>query len=228
MGRSMLNLSDETQAEIAVDRLTSDILSGSLSPGRKLRVAELKALYGLGASPLREALSRVVSLGYVTSETRRGYRVAEMSQQDLADITRVRQLIETQMLRESMAARQDEWELGVIGALERMRLVLRKKNLDAGFGDDLVGAAHKKLHTAIVSGCTSPRLIAMQDLLFDQASRYREMMISEVSSPMAFLQKHENLIDKVLGDDVEGAIVALLGHLNLTLSDVYGGIAGDR
>jgi DNA-binding GntR family transcriptional regulator len=217
----MLSLGEETQAQIAGDRLTADILSGELGPGRKLRIAELRTIYGIGASPLREALSRVASLGYVTTESRRGFRVAEMSNADLADITRSRQVIEAAMLRESMKNRRDEWEMGIVTSLEELRWTVRKSQRGETLSGTQINLAHKKLHLALVGGCTSPRLIAMQDLLFDQAFRYREMMISKVSSGEDFVRKHEKLVEIVLDFDIEKAVQDLSDHLNLTLRDVY-------
>lgn len=218
----MQTLSEETQARVAVARLTSDILTGALAPGGKLRIAELKQKYGIGASPLREALSRVTSLGYVTTESRRGYRVAEMSYSDLADITLARQTIEIGMLRESLDLRSDEWELGIVGALEKLRWSMRKYNRMGDIVDAQIATAHKDLHVALVGGSSSPRLIAMQDLLFDQASRYREVMVSELHSADAFIRKHDELVKSVLEDDPEKALIALSDHLQITLHDVYG------
>lgn len=218
----MQTLSEDTQVEIATERLKADIVGGELSAGSKLRIAELKALYGIGATPLREALSRVTSLGYVTNETRRGYRVAEMSEADLADITRARQIIEIGMLRDSMAARSDAWEIRILETMERLRWAVRKAERTGGLASDQVADAHKSLHVALVNGCDSSRLVAMQELLFDQAFRYRQRMISEVPTGEEFVRKHEELVEVVLKGVVEDATAALADHLQLTLREVYG------
>jgi GntR family carbon starvation induced transcriptional regulator len=183
---------EETQVSVAADRIMSDIRTGALVAGSKLRIAELRARYGIGASPLREALSMVASLGYATSESHRGYRVAEMSPMDLADITRAREVIEVGMLRESMTT----------------------------------NAAHKQLHMALVAGCGSTRLAKMQDLLFDQAARYRDIMLNEIRSPAHFVEIHETLAGVVLSGDIERARTALRDHLNRTLVEVYAPKAG--
>ena len=65
-----------TQIESAYWRLREDILRGALQPEAKLRIEQLRQSYGLGASPLREALSRLVSDGLVETEGQRGYWVA--------------------------------------------------------------------------------------------------------------------------------------------------------
>ena len=49
--------SGHTLTEQVLARLREDILSGQLAASQKLRVRELSARYGVGASPLREALA---------------------------------------------------------------------------------------------------------------------------------------------------------------------------
>jgi GntR family carbon starvation induced transcriptional regulator len=216
---------EETQVSVAADRIMSDIRTGALVAGSKLRIAELRARYGIGASPLREALSMVASLGYATSESHRGYRVAEMSPMDLADITRAREVIEVGMLRESMTTHDDEWAVGIISATERLKRLVAKSQKD-GMHGETTNAAHKQLHMALVAGCGSTRLAKMQDLLFDQAARYRDIMLNEIRSPAHFVEIHETLAGVVLSGDIERASTALRDHLNRTLVEVYAPKAG--
>ena len=212
---------DETLARVAAERLMADIQSGALEPGRKLRIVELKRQYGIGASPLREALQFVSSLGYATGESHRGYRVAALSREDLADITRAREVIEAGMLEASMAATNDEWEVSLLAAMEKLRRAVARAGEEGFYTSAAVTAAHKDLHAALVANCGSPRLINMQALLFDQARRYRVIMIAEVPSAERFVQTHQALVDVVLGKNVGEASSALRSHLNLTLRDVY-------
>jgi GntR family carbon starvation induced transcriptional regulator len=214
-------VSDETLARVAADRMVSDIVSGALKPGRKLRVIELKNHYGIGASPLREALLLVTSLGYATGESHRGYRVAEVSPEDLADITRAREILEEGMLGASMANPNDEWEIGISAALERLRRAVTRAGADGFQSSDAVAASHKQLHAALVSNCGSTRLMDTQALLFDQARRYRDLMLEHVTSPADFIRVHEGLVAIVLGGQVDRAKLALREHLNLTPRDVY-------
>ena len=48
-----------TLGEVAYRRLRSDLVMGRLQPGQPLRFDALKEQYGLGVSPLREALSHL-------------------------------------------------------------------------------------------------------------------------------------------------------------------------
>src|SRR6478735_9133177 len=94
--------------DLAVDQLRQDLLSGVHAPGSKLKVDELRARYGYSSSPLREALNRLTQEGLVVADQRRGFRVASMSVEDFADITRLRLLLDLQALEESILTGDDE------------------------------------------------------------------------------------------------------------------------
>lgn len=215
---------EETQARVAAERLAADIRSGLLLAGSKLKVSELKQRYGIGASPLREALMLVTSLGYVTGESHRGYRVAQMSEADLADITLAREIVEAGMLRESMSRRTDEWAVGIVAALERLRLTVARSPMGSIDYKNPVGEAHKQFHAALLADCPSERLASTQELLFDQAGRYRDVMIGKIRSPDDFVATHEELARIVLGPDIDLACYALREHLRLTPRDVKSSI----
>ncbi|MEX0802363.1 MAG: GntR family transcriptional regulator, partial [Candidatus Binatia bacterium] len=85
-------LESSTDADAAVLQLKKDIVSGSLAPNEKLRVRALTVRYGIGASPMREALARLSGSGLVRLEGQKGFRVTPISHADLLDITRTRQI----------------------------------------------------------------------------------------------------------------------------------------
>lgn len=57
---------------LAFERLRGDILSGRLRPDERLRIQALSDRYEVGATAIREALSRLVIDGLVDSEDQRG------------------------------------------------------------------------------------------------------------------------------------------------------------
>ncbi len=79
-----------TQAAAALDALRADILGSKLAPGTSLVFSKLKADYGVGLSPLREALSRLAAGGLVYSEGQRGFFVVNASLDDFNDISMLR------------------------------------------------------------------------------------------------------------------------------------------
>src|SRR4051812_41344464 len=72
-----------TRGEQVYAQLRTDILSGRLLPGARLRFADLTDRYDCSTSVLREGLSRLAEQGLVQSEPQHGFHVTSLSQEDL-------------------------------------------------------------------------------------------------------------------------------------------------
>jgi DNA-binding GntR family transcriptional regulator len=75
------------------------IIDRVLLPGEKILQVELAERIGVSRSPLREALRTLEAEGVVAYETNRGYVVARLGDGDLAQIYRMRELLEDELLR---------------------------------------------------------------------------------------------------------------------------------
>jgi DNA-binding GntR family transcriptional regulator len=75
------------------------IIDRVLLPGEKILQVELAERIGVSRSPLREALRTLESEGVVAYEINRGYVVARVGDDDLAQIYRMRELLEDELLR---------------------------------------------------------------------------------------------------------------------------------
>src|SRR5690625_1598806 len=91
-----------TLAEQAYTKLKHKILSVKLTPGSQLRLIVLKEDLGVGYTPLREALMRLSSEGFVTAEGQRGFKVAPISLEEFKEITDARVAIEELLLKEAL------------------------------------------------------------------------------------------------------------------------------
>lgn len=211
----------ETLIEVAIERLSEDIVAGALVPEQKLQIAELKERYQIGASPLREALAKLSSLGFVVFDSRRGFRVAPISREDLEDLTSVRKLIEIEALRLCLAANNDEWDVGIAAASARLQRLRARKNEGEKPSFEEVEHAHRQFHLALVQGCNSRRLTSLQEVFYDQARRYRSVMMHDGPDIDEFVDVHVKLGEDILSRDVERACNALAAHIELTVANVY-------
>lgn len=214
-------LSPDTLAERAAAVLQQAILAGDLAPDARLRIADLARQFGIGATPLREGLSRLVSHGLVLASGQRGFRVAPMSREDLEDIVRARTVIELEALRLAMAHGDDLWEAQIVACLHRMRRFTARSQQDFSEGVAEFDAVHKQFHTALIAACGSPRLLEMHAMLYDQAYRYRRVMMTCFKLPATLDDEHQELVDLVLQRQVEPACRKLAEHLASTILIVY-------
>ncbi|MGE0036069.1 MAG: GntR family transcriptional regulator [Xanthobacteraceae bacterium] len=211
----------ETLAERAASLLRRDILSGRLAPASKLVISDLAEGYAIGATPLREGLSRLVSQGLVRAIGQKGFRVAEVSREDLSDIILMRCVIESEALRRSMRDGGDDWEAGIVASLYRL-----KRFADRGtkvFSSDLDSfeAVHKSFHTALIAACGSPRMLEVHSALYDQIYRYRRRMLENVPNLDAFCVEHEQLAALALARDADEGCERLCAHFERTITSVY-------
>jgi DNA-binding GntR family transcriptional regulator len=170
--------SADTLSERARALVEADIVSGALAPGARLGIAETAARYGVGATPLREALSRLAARGLVDAIGMRGFRVKAVSCEDLADIVRIRTIIECEALRLSMANGGGEWEAGIVASLHRLRHYARLNPRGLSEGEREFDSLHKTFHTALIAACSSPRILAAHSDFYDQTYRYRRLMMA--------------------------------------------------
>src|ERR1700737_2628572 len=102
----------ETTKEISLvhqgyQTLRARIVRGDYEPNMRLRLDALQQNLGLSSSPLREALTPLVSEGVVEMEGGRGFRVAQISLAEFKELTYLRILIEGDALRRSVECGDD-------------------------------------------------------------------------------------------------------------------------
>lgn len=223
--RVLARSADETPADTLSERAAAliqrDILTGRLAPGSRLGIMDLAQGYGMGATPVREGLSRLVARQLVIALGQRGFRVAPVSEADLRDITRMRVVVEQEALSLSMKLGKDDWEAGIVAALHRMQRYVERTGSKFTEGSEEFDVLHKGFHTALLNACDSPRLLAAHSDLYDQAYRYRRVMMRKFESGRQFVQAHRDLSDCVLARDLRGAPAMLEQHLKSTIEYVY-------
>jgi len=210
-----------TLSERAATLVEHDILSGHLAPGARLGIVDLVQRYDIGATPLREGLSRLVSRGLIVGIGQRGFRVAEVSREDLLDITVMRTAVEIEAIRLAITEGDDAWEAGILSALHQMRRHIERTGNDFREGAADFDRLHKGFHTALLAACGSQRMLNAHSDLYDQAYRYRRVMMRAIASGKGFVREHQLLADCVLSRDIAGAQTMLAAHLRSTIGFVY-------
>ncbi len=215
-----------TAASALANDIRADIITGSLPPGTRLRIKDLCERYDSGAIPLREALSRLATSGFVVAEDQRGFRVADVSAEELLDITETRIHIECEALRRAIARGSLDWEERLAGAHYRLSRV----PLHEPGGSELSAEweqAHSAFHSALISGSDSKSLIAIAELLRDQTARYRYLSVlhngeakpgpaPQQGKERSVGDEHRALLEAALARDAGTAAELLARHLRQT------------
>jgi GntR family carbon starvation induced transcriptional regulator len=209
-----------TLVETAYSALRREILEGAFEPGAKLRTEELRARYNVSGSTIREALTRLLGEALVTAEGQRGFRVAPASLEDFRDLSAVRKLVETEALRQAIAAGGEAWEADIVAAFYRLSKTEERLREDPISASAEYEERNRDFHRALSAACPSPWLHRFNTLLYQQSERYRRMVVSRQAIPRDVHAEHQGIFDatlarnselacKLLGEHIERSVVAL-------------------
>lgn len=188
-------------------RIRADILAGELQPGARITIEFLKARYGSGAGPIREALWRLSAEGFVKATSHRGFEVMEVFREELVDTIRLRIMLEQQALDEAIAEGADAWEAEIVACFHRLS---KHRQTDGEAWDYW----HRRFHDALVAACRAPVLHQLRRQLFDLSSRYRNLTRSIAARDD--LEEHRALMNACLARDASLAKRLIADHFELT------------
>ncbi len=225
-----------TTASTFYARLRSDIVTGALPSGKKLRLAELCRSYAVGWSPAREAMNRLAAEGLLVQTDHRGFAVPVISREDLVDLTQARCWIAEVALREAIRAGDDRWEEGVVVALHRLDRLSGDHEPTVPESKIRLESGHRAFHAALLAACPSKRLLLYSEQLFDLANRYRSLAraLNAVLKKRDRTQEHHEIARLTLARDSRGACELLAQHFQTTCDialaywdQLYGHIASE-
>lgn len=224
-----------SKTEAAYRLLRRDILTTRLMPGAPLKLSALRDTYGVGWTPLREALSRLEAERLVTAISNRGFAVAPVSREELEDLARARMVVELPLLLESMEKGGSAWEEAVVTAHYRLSRCKTAPDDPSDEAVDEWDEKHEAFHTALLSAATSSWLLRFRSTISDQLRRHHRFLglaptlraaagqkegyeeaIAALREAMA-IEHHTELMDAALDRDVERAKALMIAHIGYTL-----------
>lgn len=186
------------------------IVVGTLKPGEKLKIDNLKVLLGIGASPIREALSLLTSDQLVERIDQRGFRTAPTSEKNFMEILGLRCALEDMALRQSIASASDAWE-------ERLVLCHHRMTRQTRADIDRFEERHKAFHMALLDACDSPILIRFCSQLYDLNVRYRNLAGRSLAYKSRNVDhEHLEILQAAVARDADLASARLLSHYRQT------------
>lgn len=219
------HVASKNLTSLAFERLRADILSGALLPAERLRIQALSERYRVGATAIREALSRLVTDGLVIVEDQRGFNVAPVSRDELLDLTRTRIHIEQIALRMAVENGDIEWESRLLSNFHRLSRTPAPTTTEhhAAWSD-----AHRRFHEALIAGCGSDWTLRLCRLLYDKSERYRNVAERKARSNARDVSvEHQKMLDAAMARDAETLCQTIDKHFWETTNIIFEeGLAG--
>jgi len=190
------------------DALRAALIAGELEPGEVYSAPGLAARFGVSATPVREAMLDLVREGLVDTVPNKGFRVTAVSERQLDEYTRIRELIEIPVL--AGLARTAER-----GRLEALRPQAREIVTAAARGD-LIGylEADRRFHLALLALAGNEHLVAVVDDLRKRSRLFGLQELAAAGKLESSGQEHLELLDALIAGDVEAVRACMTRHLS--------------
>jgi DNA-binding GntR family transcriptional regulator len=185
--------------------LRASLVAGEMRPGVVYSAPTLAERFGVSPTPVREAMLDLVKEGLVTAVRNKGFRVTELSERDLDEITEVRALIEVPTVGRVAASPVGAEELrplaeAVVAAAERR---------------DILGyiEADQVFHLELLALGGNAHLVEVVRELRHRSRLYGVPSLAERGELLPSAREHLRLLDLVTGNDVAGAETLMRHHL---------------
>jgi DNA-binding GntR family transcriptional regulator len=209
----------ETMVDGITERLRQAIITGAIRPRERIRVADLERKFGVSHIPIREALRRLQSEGFVEISPRRTTIAAGVDLSDLANIYDLRRIIEVEIGRRSVSRMTKSDIETVRRALVNFQAVANDPS-SAEFWE-----RHRNFHWALLAPAANPTVQRVLDHLWQSSERYVRLFVSTFATMDTVMDLHVELYEACAGGDVTTFENALTRHYVETEKTVRDGFS---
>lgn len=201
--------------KLAYDKIKEAILTFKFLPDQILLEGELAAQLGISKTPVRDALMRLEKEGLVARIPYKGTYVSSLTNEDMANIFRIRIVLEGLAVRLASERLTPKDYQQLQDLVEKHAEALRKKDVAAA------SAINSDFHNLIIDVCENPRLRQMLYNLDDHLKRYRLLSISQGLRMDKAIHEHTAICEALIAHDADRAEQAMKAHLESAMNDLY-------
>jgi DNA-binding GntR family transcriptional regulator len=223
----------KTKNVLLYEKLRQKIVKGTLKPGQRLVMAEIAKSFGASETPVREAIRRLESEGYVSFTPHAGAVVTRTDERELSEIYLIRIALEalaTRLAVPFLTARDLEWlenkNREMAAAIERNRY-------------ESLARMNKAFHLRIYKAAPYPRLYKMIADFWEAFDRWPSVFSYVPQRAAASVAEHDKIIgaltqgnleraDELVKDQKERAFKALQDYMAQTDSPAPGALGRRR
>jgi len=202
----MTSTTDRAYAE-----LKSDIMSGALKAGDRIKEELIAEKLGVSRTPIRHALQKLAAQGFIEMSHNHGARVSQWSTQDLGEITDMRALLEG--FGAGIAARKITPE-----DLETLRTLAAEMDQAAERGTpkdlEAITDLNSRFHMTIIAASGNRRLAEVIGMLAHPLLVQRRFSSFSKKQLQRSMSHHRELIEALEAGDSDWAGAVMRAHIH--------------
>ena len=200
----LYHITTPSLSERAYDQIRRMIVRLELAPGATIREESLRVSLGLGRTPIREALQRLVRDQFVTVIARRGMYVSSIDVGDLALLYETRAILEPYAMRLAcVRGAPDGWD--------EMAAVLQ--GAEPGSSPDQLLAIDRRCRELVWAAADNRFLTDHLDMLYAHSDRLWHLYLGDVADLHDLIAEHRAILRALRKGDAERAAELIDKHM---------------
>ncbi|WP_432840194.1 GntR family transcriptional regulator [Dactylosporangium sp. CA-092794] len=193
-----------------IHALRAALIAGQMRPGEVYSAPVLAARFGVSATPVREAMLELVKEGLVLTVPNKGFRVRELSDRELDEITEIRMLLEIPAAARAAGA-------AAPADLARLRPVAEAVVGAAG-RKDLIGYLDndRRFHLGLLALAGNEQLVAMVGELRARTRLFGLQRLADSGELSASAREHVRMLELIAAGEtaeLERLMRRHIGHV---------------
>lgn len=198
----------KSKAHAAYLELRNRIVTGELKAGVTLNQEQLAAELGVSTTPLREALRKLETEGFVRGRSHKDVSVAPLDPEEASELYLVRSQLDALAAR--LAAENLDEE-------SRAQIEAAATELGGARESDDPVAVNRRFHRAIYTASKNAILVEVLDGLWDRSDRYRRFTRG-IADRKDVIAEHNALAEAILSGDGDASEKRMLEHIKVARS----------
>ena len=195
--------------ETVLNQIRTAIVTGELPEGELVSAPTLGQLFGVSATPVREAMMDLAREGLVETVKNKGFRITTMTEKDLDDLAEIRLLLEPPIMHQVVGNIPDE-------AFDEL-LELADRSLKGAETEDLTEYLRhdRAFHALLLSFSGNAQLVELATSLRVRTRMYGLVALASAGKLAASAKEHHTLIDLLRAgkaDEAEALLRRHIGH----------------
>lgn len=193
--------------DIVYECLRNKIVEGKIKPGERIIEKDYAELMNISRTPVREALRKLETEGFVQCIPRKGALVSEFSIKDILEIYAIRQALEELAIKSCIQNITEKEINKLVQLTEEMDFCDKKGDIETVF------AVCKKFNDTILTASKMPRLKNLIDTLQEHLEKFRRITMAKSERRKDAIQEHKEILKAIIDKDEEKAEKLIGEHL---------------
>ena len=198
-------------ANRAYRQIRKQLIEFKLKPDERINEVHFAKTLELSRTPIREALNRLATEGFVVFKPNRGFYFRSLDISDLLDLYEMRVIVETGGFAILCSRASDE-------GLARLQAYWDHAKARYAFGDgDEILDLDEGFHVLMAELSGNPEIVRQLEALNARTRFIRRVQIEHSSHDL--LDSHNRIVDAAMRRSADEGVALLQSHISMTVAD---------